>query len=344
MFDSANSLGGLANMLYDKSVDSKTKFKNKCLYIEGLVRFLEMYATNEIGNYEVDITKVALWVNSPRFENIDCYNIRGIFGVFKSIETDIINNVPMYRFLRLPDSVLSILEREHHNQLIEDFKKDCTELPCLGCIFYKTEYMSLGTIRNCSLEPYKYNDMRYRERFNPNRYKKCKFCTHSNEPLPNSVTELIDKCDNSCFRRSAKELNGLIESCRKSFDDMVANLDNSMIPVRIPNYLDIDLTCDDDVITDFARIFKDKKPLSEMRTNLRTAMFIEAMIRFIDIYAQTEIGSDYVADISKIANYVWRKDNRNFNFKCIEECYDIIENMIIDGFDVKKFIKHNNTF
>ena len=344
MFDKANSMGGLADMLYGKSVDAKTKFKNKCLYIEGMVRFLELYAANEIGNYEVDITKVALWVNSPQFENIDCYNIHGIFGVFKSIEKDIINNIPMYRFLKLPNSVLSILEREHRAQVASDFEESCKQTPCLGCMFFSTSSTDFGALRSCSLERYTSNRGGC---FNPNYHRKCKYVSCAYDELPATVVELRDSINRKSPRR-IREFDEMVDYRRKKTIDFLNHLDNSLIPVKIPESLDVDIAHEEgdvmDFATDLGRVFSDRKGFSEMRANLRNAMFIEAMVRFVDIYAQTEVGSDYIADVSKIAKYIWKNGARHFKFKSSEECYEIIENMVLDGFDVGKFIKRNYTF
>ena len=79
-------------------------------------------------------------------------------------------------------------------------------------------------------------------------------------------------------------------------------------------------------------------PKEELKTNLRKAIFLECMIRFVEIYAQTELGSDYCADISKIAEYV-ENNIYNLSFISIENAYKIIEDKIIDGFNVKSFCK-----
>lgn len=71
--DGFNEFSMVGSMLNGKKLTSHQILERKFLYIEGLIRFLELYAQNEIGNAEVDIEKVALWVNSPYFENVDIY-------------------------------------------------------------------------------------------------------------------------------------------------------------------------------------------------------------------------------------------------------------------------------
>lgn len=58
--DELNTFSGLANVLHNKEITDKDKIKAKSLFIEGLIRFLELYGNNEIGNVEVDIRKIAL--------------------------------------------------------------------------------------------------------------------------------------------------------------------------------------------------------------------------------------------------------------------------------------------
>lgn len=69
-------------------------------------------------------------------------------------------------------------------------------------------------------------------------------------------------------------------------------------------------------------------------------MMLEAMIKFVEIYAQIELGSDYQADIGKIAKYV---DKTNFTFTSYNEMYEYLENLMIDGFDMTKFCKRKET-
>ena len=66
-------------------------------------------------------------------------------------------------------------------------------------------------------------------------------------------------------------------------------------------------------------------------------MFLEAMIKFVEIYAQTEIGNDYYADISKIAKYV---SNIEFNFTTRDQIYKNLEELTINDPDkIKTFVK-----
>ena len=79
-------------------ITNKDKIKAKSLFIEGLIRFLELYGNNEIGNVEVDIRKIALWVNSCAFENKDVLEFTNLNKVYKYIENCLYNNIFNYLY------------------------------------------------------------------------------------------------------------------------------------------------------------------------------------------------------------------------------------------------------
>lgn len=57
---------------------------------------------------------------------------------------------------------------------------------------------------------------------------------------------------------------------------------------------------------------------------------------------QTELGSDYIADIPKIAKWVEKysgKVTNVFKFQSREEIYEYLENLMFDGMDIRKFCK-----
>lgn len=147
--DSNYETGAFDSFLHKKKLTPYMKQKRKFLYLEGLIRFLELYANNEIGNVEVDIEKVSLWINSPQFENIDLYKVTSIEAVFRMLENDLYNNIPLFRFLRLSEYQQRIFETEHRERLLSDFEADCKKYPCLACIWYHREDTSLGQLSQC---------------------------------------------------------------------------------------------------------------------------------------------------------------------------------------------------
>ena len=69
-----------------------------------------------------------------------------------------------------------------------------------------------------------------------------------------------------------------------------------------------------------------------MITNLQEGLLVKAMIEFVEIYAQTEIGSDYTADIAKIAEFAFRnKRKRTMAFDSEENVYAWLEEKMVDN-------------
>lgn len=321
--------------------------KRKFLYLEGLIRFLELYANNEISSeIEVDIEKVALWINSPFFENVDIYKIKSISSVYKMISNDLIkNNIPLYRFLRLDLYKLRIFEQEHYESLVKDFKAHCEKYPCLKCVWYEVAETDFGRLSECkcpkddlsgeiSWHRQGYHDITDRKN------RKCKYLT-----TIDNIDEFMDKyvINNdkilNCGFHGKKEISKNAEKLAKIWKEKLDNLDNSYIPVIIPDSLKVDLTSKPDTFKELGRAFRNKRTMEEMQNNLRFAMFLEAMIKFVEVYAQIEIGNDYYADISKIAKYV-NDNSSEFEFTNREQVYKNLEELAINYPNkIRTFIK-----
>ena len=63
------------------------------------------------------------------------------------------------------------------------------------------------------------------------------------------------------------------------------------------------------------------------------------MIKFVEVYAQIELGFDYYADISNIAKFI-TDHIYDFNFTSSEDIYNYLENNIIsNNIDILSLIK-----
>ena len=338
----SNYFSGCSSMLHDGvELTSVQKQKRKFLYLEGLIRFLEMYATNEIGNVEVNIEKCSLYINSSEFENVDLYNITDINSVYKHLEEELLNNIPLFRFLNLSDYQKSIFEKEHHDLLMQSYEIDCAKYPCLKCIWYVYEQTPLGVLSKCNLPKEEITGKVFWNRragvHYISRHTRCKYVT----TIDNKEEFINTYKDNIQISSHKRAFLRNVEQAAKNYIRKINNLDNSNIPPYIPEEDSIDLAIKTDTLEDLGRVFNNKMPKEELKTNLRKAIFLECMIKFVEIYAQTELGSDYCADISKIAEYV-ENNIYDLSFISIENAYKIIEDKIIDGFNVKSFCKCKN--
>ena len=307
--DGGNEFAAVGAMLHNnsKKLTAKQKQRRKFLYLEGLIRFLQLYAQNEIGEVEVDIEKAALWINSPAFENVDIYRLATRQSIYSSLTRDLTErNIPLYRFLKLSDYQLRLLEKEHYVELQAEFEKDCEKYPCLKCLWYSNEATVFGSLSqcNCPKEDIENKAVMRRRGYHDITLKsnrECKYLTEEGE-----TQQFFDKYGSHLFSYRQRQAAALLSKAEEKWREKVKNLDNSYIPVLIPDSLKVCLEDKSDAMEELARAFGNKKGKEEMRNNLRFAVFLRYIIEFVEIYAQTEMGSDYEADISKIAQFISR--------------------------------------
>ena len=60
----------MAAILHGKDHLHSRLEKKRAMFLEGYIRFAEIFAQSEIGDMEVDITKLALYIYSPNFNII----------------------------------------------------------------------------------------------------------------------------------------------------------------------------------------------------------------------------------------------------------------------------------
>ena len=91
---------------------------------------------------------------------------------------------------------------------------------------------------------------------------------------------------------------------------------------------------------DLLSAFNNQKTYTERQVELRKAMYIEGMIRFFETYAKNELGTGFVSDIKNISLYVDSLENSEVEFiKTFDDVYSDLEEKIVNGFDVRKYIK-----
>ena len=311
-------------------LSSSTLQKRKFMYLEGLIRFLELYAQNEIGNVELDIEKISLYINSPMFENIDLTKITSIEDVYQSLTNDLEHNIPLFRFFKLSKYQQSYLEKDHYDNLLAEYKIDSEVYPCLKCVWYRNDVSDLGVSSICNYPNY--------HKFTPYRRSylditKQIFCKNVTT-LDAAKTFISDHPDIPRFRLN--DVQSVLNSGVKFLTNKIKTLDNCSIPPYIPKEEHISLKDKIDPIQDLGRAFRNQLTASEIQENHLKSIFLEGMIKFIELYAQNEVGSDFVADIAKIAEYV---EYNKLKFNSVEEVYEYLENQIYDGIDMTKFCK-----
>lgn len=294
-----------AVMIHDGvEISGERQAEIKAIFIEGLVRFLGIYAETEIGEgIQIDITKVALHVNSARFENDDLYCINSIDDVYRLLEQLTIAGLPIWRFLRLTNYQKRIFESGYSELLASSKMKAAAERPCYGYVWFDEFETPFGILRECRKPETEFETYR-RGAIDPDTITECKWCT-TLDRIPDKIRKLRD------FYRT-RFMNS-VESARNKFRRKL-NEDPFRIPKELSDDENVELETHYDPILDLACAFKNYKTKSGRQTEIRRAMYIEGMIRFFDMYAKCEIGNSFIADIKNIALYVDNLDRYEIEF------------------------------
>lgn len=340
MYDILNWCPQAADILHDTELSDEEKSKRKGIFLEGLIRFLDIYTQTEIAEgIELDITKIALHINSSVFENDDLYAIESIEDVYRLCESLAIAGLPLWRFCKLNDFQSMMLEKQYKELLKEINEVGIKNKCCYNCIWYDEIETFLGTLYKCNKPRTDFSWHNYeREAFDPEETKVCKWHT-SLDDIPDCVNDLEDM-PGILQRNELKEnfLNSIAparEKYRKKLEK-----DNYRIPQFLPEDEQIDVSTEYESLSDIGRIMNGKRGKIEMQQDIRRAMYTEGMIRFFGLYAECELGTGFVADITNISQWLDKQENAFFDFvKSYDDVYNDLENKIINGFDVNKFIK-----
>jgi len=144
------SLGAILNGKKPKS-QIETE-KTRAMFLEAFIKFAEIYANNELGNMEVDIQKVGEYVYSTNFAYQNNFKIESVYDCFKLIEDDILNGMPIWRFMKCSEKQLSILENNFNNVIQEAEQKLIDTYICKSCNYLKEEHLDLGYICKCTYQ------------------------------------------------------------------------------------------------------------------------------------------------------------------------------------------------
>lgn len=318
------------------SLDEKEIAKRKGIYLEGLIRFLDIYSQIEIGEgIELDITKIALFINSPRFENDDLYEIESIEDVYCLFESLTLAGLPIWRFLKLTEYQSNLFEKGYEESLIKAKIKAGEEKPCYRCIWYDEFETDFGIVKKCKKPRIDHFKLSREYDYDPNEIETCEWTTTLTS-IPQKLEELNK--EKSRLINSRKFLES-VESARKRFEKKLLE-DPFRIPKKLEESEAVSLEREYDYLLDFSRAVKNKKGYSDLKEELRKAMYLEGMIRFFEIYAKMEIGNNYIADITNISIYVDSLYKEDIAYiKSYEDVYLNLEEKIINGFEVIKFVK-----
>jgi hypothetical protein len=146
-----NMLVEMAAILNNKRPPSERKRElQRALFLEGFIRFAEIFAQSELGDMEVNIAKIATYVYSPEFAYQESFEIRGINDVYRAIENDILNGMPIWRFFKCSKWTAEMLDRQFTFDAEEEKRRIEEKYICKRCRSLKEEYHDLGYLCKCT--------------------------------------------------------------------------------------------------------------------------------------------------------------------------------------------------
>lgn len=334
-----------AEMLHSKKLSENKKSKIRAMYLEALITFCNVYAQTEIGDgIDLDITKIALYINSPVFENEQMFYFKNIDQVYELLEQLVIYGLPIWRFLKLSDYQQDIFERQYKELLISSklaASKDNTR--CIGCVWYERSQTPFGALEKC-IRPRLIGEQfsgRRSNGFSPENIKSCKWRA-TLTTLPENIS-LYNATGSVYQEGSLAYFNQKLEAAREKYKKSLER-DDFAIPRTLSEneFVDISVIAEDEPWKDFGCAFRNERTVSDRKKEIRKAMFIESMIRFFTMYAKSEIGSDFAADIQKISIWVDRQFTDPVTFNWITSYDDIYlyleEQLISNTLNIKNFI------
>jgi hypothetical protein len=171
----------MASILNGKRSPSERKKElQKALFLEGFIRFAEIFAQSEFGNMEVDIAKLATYVFSPEFACQESFEIGTINDVYQAIENDVLNGMPIWRFFKCSKWTAEMLERQFAFDVEEEKKRIGEKYICKRCRYLREEHRELGYLCTCtnSMRNFKLNKHGFH---NYKRITSCRFFKEKEE-------------------------------------------------------------------------------------------------------------------------------------------------------------------
>lgn len=169
----------MAAILNNKRPPSERKLeRQRAMFLEGYIRFAEIFAQSELGDMEIDIAKLALYIFSPEFAYQTTYNVKTIDDVYKIIEVDVLNGMPIWRYFKCSKETLKILEDTFKKDIYEAEQEIKQQYICKRCSYLEEKHLDLGYVCKC-----RNKNRSERERIGFHDYTKVKECKYFEESV-----------------------------------------------------------------------------------------------------------------------------------------------------------------
>ena len=274
-------------MIHSRKITDSTKNKFKYLYLEGMIKFLKMYAVNELGsNCDLDLYRIAMYINSVRFENEDVYEIKSLDDIYNILTEEVIYGFPIWRFLKVSSSQLKYLESEYSDKLTKLKEILENEKSCRMCYFYRPIDTPFGFIEKC------YKRMRIGER----------------------DSDIIDsRSIKSCeyFSRTKPEIKDSIWSSGSVKEIKLEDLDEyriSLSDIREIND-DLERAKDLDPVTrafsSIGMMMNSRRGLDDRDKDSLKALQFSILYRFMEVHLLIEYGNAFEPNVARICKDIY---------------------------------------
>ena len=125
---------------------------NKLYCYQAIVDVLTTCAEMELGeSVELNINTIFDYMNSTKWiaDQFDCNSIEHFYKIFTN---DILNGCPVWRFFKLSDWQVKMLEITFANDIEEMENEQKKKYKCLTCKNYNVINTQLGTIYKCKIK------------------------------------------------------------------------------------------------------------------------------------------------------------------------------------------------
>ena len=150
-------------------------------FLIAFMRFADIYASENIGNIEINIDKVHEYIETDRFAVnwADCYEIE---EYYREIEEIVINGFPIWDFFHISEWTKNILKKEYEKNKDEHAKMLLKTYKCYSCKNFVITENSFGVHYKCKYRIMVENKLSFRDRrkkdmndpWKPLPVKKCK--------------------------------------------------------------------------------------------------------------------------------------------------------------------------
>ena len=159
----------------------------------AIIDILRIFADTEIGGqYEIDFEAVCNYLDSMRF-GVDYFDCNTTEEIYERFTKDIYNGLPVWRFLKLPEWTMKMVEKTFQNECDQTHMEMKRTYKCLSCKYLYVRNTSFGVLQECKYEKIKEKEEEeaYR-RNNINSHREF----HKFRPYRKGPFELKQECDN----------------------------------------------------------------------------------------------------------------------------------------------------